>query len=451
MILREAIRQVRGFRYMIEQLDICSAVGRRVLYDLPWLDSKSRLEAEFERIQKIMVLFEQPENESRLERLTGKLMQVRDIRGTIGRMAMEQVLDDLELFELKTFALCSEEIRGLVEEWRIVLLPELEPVVRLLDPEGNRIPHFYIYDTYSAELAGLRAEIKQKSLQGAEERELEALYVQSVVLEDKVREELSVQLRPYHDDLKQALEAVGLLDVVLAKARQAIRGQLTLPQIPEEGEMVFEGLFHPQIREILEQEGRAFQAVDLKLEKGTTVITGANMAGKSTFLRTIGINYLLGCMGAPVCADSMTFTPLPLFTGLRASDSLADNESYFFAELKRLQQIVLRLRRGEKLFIILDEILRGTNSVDKQTGSLALIRQLVGAGATGIIATHDLALGKLAESLPGKISNYRFEAAIQGDELTFSYRLQPGIAENMNACFLMKKMGIIPSDSSENN
>ena len=109
MILREAIRQVRGFRYMIEQLDICSAVGRRVLYDLPWLDSKSRLEAEFERIQKIMVLFEQPENESRLERLTGKLMQVRDIRGTIGRMAMEQVLDDLELFEL---LLCARKKSG---------------------------------------------------------------------------------------------------------------------------------------------------------------------------------------------------------------------------------------------------------------------------------------------------------------------------------------------------
>ena len=156
-------------------------------------------------------------------------------------------------------------------------------------------------------------------------------------------------------------------------------------------------------------------------------------------------------MGAPVCADSMTFTPLPLFTGLRASDSLADNESYFLPNETFLQQIVLRLRRGEKLFIILDEILRGTNSVDKQTGSLALIRQFVGAGATGIIATHDLALGKLAESLPGKVSNYRFEAAIQGDELTFSYRLQPGIAENMNACFLMKKMGIIPSDSSEND
>lgn len=137
-------------------------------------------------------------------------------------------------------------------------------------------------------------------------------------------------------------------------------------------------------------------------EASFQIITGANMAGKSTFLRTIGINYLLGCMGAPVCADSMTFTPLPLFTGLRASDSLADNESYFFAELKRLQQIVLRLRRGEKLFIILDEILRGTNSVDKQTGSLALIRQLVGAGATGIIATHDWLWANLPIVCPEK-------------------------------------------------
>lgn len=188
------------------------------------------------------------------------------------------------------------------------------------------------------------------------------------------------------------------------------------------------------------------------MNEGTfQVITGANMAGKSTYLRTIGINYLLGCMGAPVCARSMTFTPLPLFTGLRASDSLADNESYFFAELKRLQQIVMRLRRGEKLFVILDEILRGTNSVDKQTGSLALVRQLVEAGAAGIIATHDLVLGQLAEKLPGQISNYRFEATIEGDELTFTYRLQPGIARNMNACFLMKKMGIIPAEVSGND
>ena len=389
MILREAIRQVRGFRYMIEQLDICSAVGRRVLYDLPWLDSKSRLEAEFERIQKIMVLFEQPENESRLERLTGKLMQVRDIRGTIGRMAMEQVLDDLELFELKTFALCSEEIRELVEEWRIVLLPELEPVARLLDPEGNRIPHFYIYDTYSAELARLRAEIKQKSLQGAEERELEALYVQSVVLEDKVREELSVQLRPYHDDLKQALEAVGLLDVVLAIARQAIRGQLTLPQIPEEGEMVFEGLFHPQIREILEQEGRAFQAVDLKLEKGTTVITGANMAGKTVLLKSVQLAQYLMQFGFYVPARRAGM-PLveQVLTSIGDDQDELNGLSSYAAEMLRVDEMIRQVRQRSKILVLIDELARTTNPVEGRAIVNGVVDFLTTHRVMAMVTTH---------------------------------------------------------------
>lgn len=173
------------------------------------------------------------------------------------------------------------------------------------------------------------------------------------------------------------------------------------------------------------------------------IVTGANMAGKSTYLRTIGINYLLASIGAPVCASGFIFHPAKLITSLRTSDSLNDNESYFFAELKRLKMIIDQLKAGEKLFIILDEILKGTNSVDKQKGSLALMRQLVNMGSCGIIATHDLALGELEKDFPEHIQNYRFEAAIKKDELTFSYQMQTGIAKNMNACFLMTKMGII--------
>ena len=172
------------------------------------------------------------------------------------------------------------------------------------------------------------------------------------------------------------------------------------------------------------------------------IITGANMAGKSTYLRTIGVNYLLACTGAPVCATRMEVTPVKLITSLRTSDSLSDNESYFFAELKRLKLIIDKLRAGEQLFIILDEILKGTNSVDKQKGSLALIKQLMTLQADGIIATHDLALGTLAAHYPDNISNFCFEADITDNELTFSYRLRPGVAQNMNACFLMQKMGI---------
>lgn len=172
------------------------------------------------------------------------------------------------------------------------------------------------------------------------------------------------------------------------------------------------------------------------------IITGANMAGKSTYLRTIGVNYLLACIGAPVCCDKLVLYPHQLITSLRTSDSLSDNESYFFAELKRLKRIIDLLNQGQQLFIILDEILKGTNSLDKQKGSFELIRQFMRLKANGIIATHDLLLGSLIEQFPDEIRNYCFEADIKDNELTFSYQLREGVAQNMNACFLMRKMGI---------
>lgn len=173
------------------------------------------------------------------------------------------------------------------------------------------------------------------------------------------------------------------------------------------------------------------------------IITGANMAGKSTYLRTIGVNYLLACIGAPVCCERLKLYPNQLITSLRTSDSLSDNESYFFAELKRLKRIIDLLNQGKQLFIILDEILKGTNSMDKQKGSFDLIRQFMQLKANGIIATHDLLLGNLIKQFPEEIRNYCFEADIKENELTFSYKLREGVAQNMNACFLMKKMGII--------
>jgi ABC-type multidrug transport system fused ATPase/permease subunit len=182
--------------------------------------------------------------------------------------------------------------------------------------------------------------------------------------------------------------------------------------------------------------------IDIEKHPFFMIITGANMAGKSTYLRTLGVNFVLACIGAPVCAQSLTLYPACLVSSLRTSDSLLENESYFFAELKRLKMIIDRLQSGEKLFILLDEILKGTNSVDKQKGSLALIQQFLRLQSCGIIATHDLQLGNLADQFPENIKNFRFEADIKEDELSFSYRLRSGIAQNMNACFLMQKMGI---------
>ncbi len=172
------------------------------------------------------------------------------------------------------------------------------------------------------------------------------------------------------------------------------------------------------------------------------VITGANMAGKSTYLRTVGVNMVLAMTGAPVIARSFGFVPVQIFTGIKTSDSIQDGESYFFAELKRLKELIDRLTNGQPLFIILDEILRGTNSADKQKGSKALITQLIAHQSSGMIATHDLSLGELAGRFPEDVTNFRFEVEIRDNRLEFDYLLKEGISENLNATFLMKQMGI---------
>ncbi len=182
---------------------------------------------------------------------------------------------------------------------------------------------------------------------------------------------------------------------------------------------------------------------DVNIAKGEFIIvTGANMAGKSTYLRTVGVNLILAMTGAPVCAESFVFKPVELFTSIRTSDSLTENESYFYAELKRLKRIIDEIKSGKEIFIILDEILKGTNSKDKHTGSEALLKQLIQYGATGIIATHDVALGILEKLFPGNIKNRCFEVDITNDKLTFDYKLRPGVSQNMNATILMRQMGI---------
>tara|TARA_R110000823_G_scaffold79592_3_gene181555 strand:- start:26682 stop:28454 length:1773 start_codon:yes stop_codon:yes gene_type:complete len=171
------------------------------------------------------------------------------------------------------------------------------------------------------------------------------------------------------------------------------------------------------------------------------IVTGANMAGKSTFLRTVSLQIVMGNIGLPVCAEKAEYNPIKLITSMRTTDSLTDDESYFFSELKRLKFIVDEIKT-DRYFIILDEILKGTNSTDKAIGSRKFVEKLVASNSTGIIATHDLSLCVAAEELP-EIKNYFFDARIENDELFFDYTFKPGICQNMNASFLLKKMQIV--------
>lgn len=167
------------------------------------------------------------------------------------------------------------------------------------------------------------------------------------------------------------------------------------------------------------------------------------MICKTTFLRTLGINLILAQCGAPVCALNFVFTPMKILTSIRVNDSLQEHTSYFMAELKRLQLIIQQLQQGIPALVLIDEILRGTNSEDKTHGSEQFILQLIRYNCITLFATHDLTLASLENDHKGVISNCCFESIIQNNTLYFDYKLQHGVAKNKNASFLMKQMGII--------
>jgi DNA mismatch repair ATPase MutS len=237
------------------------------------------------------------------------------------------------------------------------------------------------------------------------------------------------------------LDILGRIDAYSSLGNYAFNNEEFAYPVRSDSGMIFSAgsLGHPLI------DGNRRVCNDFTIEnKGNIcIITGANMAGKSTFLRTVAVNYILGMTGAPVCAASMVFTPVKLFTSMRTTDSLSGNESYFYAELKRLRNLKERIESGEPVFFILDEILKGTNSADKTMGSKMFIRKMILMKGTGMIATHDISIGDLENEYPENIFNMCFEIEIAGETINFDYKLNKGITRKMNAALLMKQMGIL--------
>ncbi len=242
------------------------------------------------------------------------------------------------------------------------------------------------------------------------------------------------------DHLPLWLNHLGEIDAFISLANYAYNNQDFVYPVVSSDKNILKAmnLGHPLIPE----ETRICNDFILPGSGHICVITGANMAGKSTFLRTVAVNYILGMAGAPVCASAMEFSPLRLFTSMRTTDSLGHNESYFYAELKRLRILKEKLEEGVKILFILDEILKGTNSNDKSTGSKLFLKKIIGLGGTGLIATHDTSLGEMEEEFPELIANNCFEIEIEGERITFDYKLQSGITQKMNASLLLRQMGL---------
>ncbi|WP_436516894.1 MutS-related protein [Ekhidna sp. To15] len=249
---------------------------------------------------------------------------------------------------------------------------------------------------------------------------------------------LSSWRKKYATHIEDWLQVIGEFEKFCSLANFSHNNpHFTFPEINDNQHISFEELGHP----LIQQEKNVTNSIGFQ-PQSFFILTGSNMSGKSTFLRTLGINMVLAGIGAPVYAKKASVHPLPVLVSMRLSDSLTDSESYFYAEVKRLKYIMDKLEE-QPCFVLLDEILRGTNSDDKRNGTIEVIKNMAIRKVIGGIATHDLEVCNVVEQFPDSLTNKRFEVEIINNELVFDYKLRAGICENKSASFIMKKMGVI--------
>ena len=244
-----------------------------------------------------------------------------------------------------------------------------------------------------------------------------------------------------NDDFEIAFEVLAEFEALVSLSSLAINyPDWCFPQVTndEAYTLTAKGLAHP----LIDPKKRIENDFELGNTWHIDIITGSNMAGKSTFLRTIGINTVLALCGATVCAIEMSVSVMTVISYMRIKDSLNESTSTFKAEIDRLQMLLKAVEGDKKIYFLIDEMLRGTNSVDKYLGSKAVIEKLISKKAVGMVATHDLQIAKLEDGYPGYIRNFYFDIQVKNGEMEFDYKIKPGECKTFNASILLKQIGI---------
>jgi len=247
--------------------------------------------------------------------------------------------------------------------------------------------------------------------------------------------------RTNHANMEVAFDVIAEFEALISLTSLAANyPEWAYPQIADgDGYTVTaQNIAHP----LINRNNRVKNDYELTNTFKVDIITGSNMAGKSTFLRTIGINAVLALSGAPVCADSMEVSVITIVSYMRIKDSLNESTSTFKAELDRLQMLLAAVENEPKVFFLIDEMLRGTNSVDKYLGSKAVIEQLIRKKGVGMVATHDLQIAQLEQQYPDYVRNFYFDIQVKNGEMLFDYKMKHGECKTFNASLLLKQVGI---------
>ena len=368
MTFKEIVYSPCGIRYCFDSLDLQSGYARQLLLESEMMTDRAAIQANYSSLKDYVTLIER--DTTLVQNVQFKLQGLRDITATLQSLEDGTLLDDIEFFEIKYLAMLGDDIQRLFSgasvQWRQF---DLDRAIQILDPEGLRIGTFYIYDAYSMDLRSYR-----KSLEADPDNdELKDMIEKE---ESRIKKVLCNLLRPYADHLKQLLKALAELDIFLAKAYQMQKEGYVIPTVGESA--AFKGLFHPQVKAVLEDAGREFQNVDFSYEMGLpSTVIGANMGGKTVVLKTLTLCQYLFQFGFAVPAVSCTMMVFDqIYFCIGDEQNQQKGLSSFAAEMLRIDNVLNAVESGERILALVDEPARTTNPIEGRALVSALLKIL---------------------------------------------------------------------------
>jgi dsDNA-specific endonuclease/ATPase MutS2 len=385
MLFKSAFEQQPSLRFVYENLQFDSSLGRQHLLNLPFQTDADALAAEFDQLETMIALWQEEKNRPTLSHLRQQIHQLNNIAPTLLSLANGAVLDDIQLFEIKKTAILTKMIALDVDKLDIKWLhyEPLDEVIAILDPEHTHIPHFYVYSAYDEDLACLREKIKS----AGDSQEAETYRFQAQKIEDQLRAQLSDRLRPHQKALSHNLQNTAHLDLLIAKSRLAAAWKACKPVIGERHEL--NNITNPEIAAALAVKGRGFQPISISFGRETVLITGANMAGKSVLLQTVALAQYLFQFGFFLPAEAATLPVVDeVITSIGDRQSALSGLSSFAVEVLTIDRIIKTAREGKRVLALVDELARTTNPDEGKrmvNGFIRLSRKL---SLTAIVTTH---------------------------------------------------------------
>ena len=406
ILLKDKISVEPGFQFVIDQMELMSAAGRRRMLMQPLLTDTVELEREYDNTGRVIGCLERAECKREVAVVRHQLMQMHDLQGSLANLSQRMVMEEIELFEIKNFAfLCMQTSAAAatlgIDD--ITALPDLDGVFSLLDPDGTRIPNFYIYDSYHPDLGPLRRELKARQTlldnckgsddeRAALQREVNDLFERQNAIQQQVVARLSDQLAAFSQPLTTAYERMAYTDFLFARATLAVEWKLCRPRIADKT-LDFKALWNPRLRHRNKELKLRYQPLDISLDSGVCLITGANMAGKTVTLKTVGIAQMMAQFALFVPATEAQTT---LFDDIVFCIGDEQNEmnglSSFASEITKISDTITRAET-ERLLILIDEPARTTNPVEGKAIVQSVATLLDERPSTTLITTHYSQLG----------------------------------------------------------